>query len=38
MNGYFEQINKNKCLSLVTTNENKEMIKKMKSRGVKSEI
>ena len=39
MNGYFEEINGNKYLALVPTNETKEKIKKnMKSCGVKSEI
>ena len=28
MNGYFEEINKNKYLTLVPTNESKELIKK----------
>ena len=28
MNGYFEEINKNKYLTLVSTNESKEKIKK----------
>ena len=28
MNGYFEEINKSKYLTLVSTNENKEIIKK----------
>ena len=28
MNGYFEEINENKYLTLVPTNENKEKIKK----------
>ena len=28
MNGYFEEVNKNKYLTLVATNESKEMIKK----------
>ena len=36
MNGYFEEINGNKYLMQVPTNENKE--KKMKNCGVKSEI
>ena len=27
VNGYFKEINRNKCLSLVPTNENKEKIK-----------
>ena len=28
MNGYLEEINKNKCLTLIPTNESKEIIKK----------
>ena len=28
VNGYFQEMNGNKCLTLVTTNENKEKIKK----------
>ena len=28
VNGYFEEINRNKCLALVPTNESKEKIKK----------
>ena len=38
VNGYFEQINENKCLTLVPTNESKEKITTMKSCGVKLEI
>ena len=39
VNEYFEEINKNKYLTLVPTNETKEIIKKyMKTCGVKSEI
>ena len=38
MNEYFEEINKNKYLTLVSTNESKEMIKKMRNYGVKSDI
>ena len=29
VNGYFEEINGNKCLTLVPTNESKEKIKKI---------
>ena len=29
MNGYFEEINENKCLTLVPTNESKDKIKKV---------
>ena len=36
VNGYFEEINKNKYLTLVSTNEIKEIIKKYQR--VKSEI
>ena len=36
--GYFCEINKNRYLMVVPTNENKEIIKNMKNRGVKSEI
>ena len=36
MNGYFEEMNANKYLMLVHTNESKE--KSMKNYGVKSEI
>ena len=39
MNGYFEEINGNKYLTLVSTNENKEIIKKyMKNSRIKSDI
>ena len=39
LNGYFEEINKSKYLTLVPTNESKEKIKsKMKNCGVKLEI
>ena len=39
VNGYLEEINGNKYLNLVPTNESKEKIKKnMKYCGVKSEI
>ena len=39
VNGYFDEINKNKYLTLFPTNESKELIKKnMKNCAVKSEI
>ena len=38
LNGYFEEINGNKYLMLVTTNESKEKIKNMKNFGIKSDI
>ena len=39
MNEYFEEINKNKWLTLAPTNESKETnLKKMKNCGIKSEI
>ena len=38
LNGYFEEINKNKYLTLVPANKNKEKIKNMKNCVVKSEI
>ena len=38
VNGHFEEINGNKYLTLVPTNENKEKIKNMKNCGLKSEI
>ena len=39
MNEYFEEINKNKWLTLAPTNESKEKnFKKMKNCGIKSEI
>ena len=37
-NGYFNEIDKSKYLTLVFTNQSKEKIKKMKDCGVKSEI
>ena len=38
VNGYFSEINKSKYLTRVPTNENKNKTKKMKTRGLKSEI
>ena len=38
VNEYFEEINGNEYLTIVTTNENKEIIKILKNCGVKSEI
>ena len=38
VNGCFKEINKNKYLTLVVTNESKEIIKNMKNSIVKSEI
>ena len=38
VNGYFEEINKSKYLTLVRTSENKEIIKKTRNCEVKSEI
>ena len=38
VNGYFEKIYKNKYLTLVPTNDSKEIIKTMKKCGVKSDI
>ena len=38
VNGYFEEINKNKYLTLVPTNKSKEKIKRMKNYGLKSKI
>ena len=38
VNEYFEEINGNKFLTLVPTNENKGIMKNMKKFGVKSEI
>ena len=38
VNGYFEEINGNKYLTLVPANETKEKIKKYENCGVKSEI
>ena len=35
MNGYFEEINGNKYLTLVLTNESKEKIKKYEERWIK---
>ena len=35
MNGYFEEINRNKYLTLVPTNKNKENIKKYKELWIK---
>ena len=35
VNGYFEKINRNKCLTLVPTNESKEKIKKYKELWIK---
>ena len=37
VNGYFEEINKSKYLTILPTNESKETIKNMKNCGVKSE-
>ena len=37
VNGYFEEINKSKYLTLVLTNESKEKIKNMKNCRIKSE-
>ena len=37
VNGYFEELNKNKYLTLISTNDSKEIIKKL-WRTVKSEI
>ena len=34
---YFEEINENKCLTLVSSNKSKEKIKTMKNCGLKSE-
>ena len=36
--GYFEEINKNKYLTLVSTNESKEITKNMMKFGVTSEV
>ena len=36
LNGYFEEINRNKYLALVPTNESKEITKNIKNCGVKS--
>ena len=38
VNGYFEEINKSKYLTLVRTSESKEIIKKTRNCEVKSEI
>ena len=38
VNEYFEEIHKNKYLTLVPANESKGIIKTMKNFGVKSEI
>ena len=38
VNGDFEEINRNKHLTLVPTNKSKEIIKNMKNCGIKSEI
>ena len=38
VNQYFEEINGNKYLTLVRTNDSKDMIKNMKNCGVKSDI
>ena len=38
INGYFEEINGNKYLTLVPTNKSKEKTKSMKNGGLKSEI
>ena len=38
MNGYSEEFNKSKYLTLVTINESKGKITKMKKYGVKSKI
>ena len=38
VNGYFEEINGSKYLTLGPTNESKDIIKNMKNCGVKSEI
>ena len=38
VNGYFEEINRNKYLTLVPTNESKEMIKNRKNCRIKSKI
>ena len=38
MNGYFENINKSKYLTVGPTNESKEIIKNMANHWVKSEI
>ena len=38
MNGYFEEIDGTKYLTLVPSNKSKEIVKNMKNFGVKSEI
>ena len=38
INGYFEEINGNRYLTLVATNESKEKTKSMKKCGLKSKI
>ena len=38
VNGYFEEINGNKYLTLVPTNKSKEETKNMKNCGVKSKV
>ena len=38
VNGYSEEVNKSKYLTLVPTNESKEKLKNMKNYGVKLEI
>ena len=38
MNGYFNEINENKYLTLVPTNESRDKVKKMKNYELKSEI
>ena len=38
VNGYFEEINGNKFLTLVPTNESKEKLKELKNCGPKLEI
>ena len=38
LNGYVEEININKYLAMVPTNESKENLKNMKNCGVKSKV
>ena len=38
MNGYFNEINENKYLTLVPTNESRDKVKSMKNYELKSEI
>ena len=38
LNGYFEETNGNKYLTLVPTNENKKKLKNIKNYGLKSQI